>query len=149
MAKRGPNVFEGGGDFFCSNRGRRGGCGRTFSVLLADVLPRRQLRASTLSSFIQNVLRGLSRREAWREAGAPFTPRHARRVWQSIVERYDHIAETLCRLRPPPFCDHQEPLIQLFKHLLEVFPNNPIASFQLYFEQPFLENNLHGSFPRS
>ncbi len=132
---------SGGIDFYCSNRGRRGGCGHTYSVLLAKVLPRRQLYAPRLWLFISYLLRGLSRREAWRAAGVPFSLRHAYRVWRRILERRHEIAEALCRLRAPPPSEQREPILQLFEHLTGAFaPNDedPITAFQLHFQRPFL-----------
>ena len=47
---------------FCSNRGRRPGCGRTFSVLLSTVLYGFVVRTFTLFRFANSVLKGLTRR---------------------------------------------------------------------------------------
>ncbi len=41
---------------FCSNRGQRGGCGRTFSIFLAEVLPRHTVRAALLWKLLSQLL---------------------------------------------------------------------------------------------
>ena len=45
---------------FCSNRGRRGGCGRTFALVLAEVLPRHTVTAPLLWRWLVSWLAGLS-----------------------------------------------------------------------------------------
>src|SRR5205814_10572874 len=41
---------------FCSNRGRRGGCGGSFSIFLAEVLPRHTVRAMLLWKLLSQLL---------------------------------------------------------------------------------------------
>ena len=41
---------------FCSNRGQRGGCGGTFSIFLAEVLPRHTVRATLLWKLLSQLL---------------------------------------------------------------------------------------------
>src|ERR1017187_10691505 len=44
---------------FCSNRGQRGGCGRTFMLCLAEILPRHTLTASLVWQWLVKFLAGL------------------------------------------------------------------------------------------
>ena len=60
--------------FFCSNRHRRRGCGRTFSVLLSDVLKGFMVRAHTLWNYLKKVTGGMSRRAAWEQTRESFSP---------------------------------------------------------------------------
>jgi hypothetical protein len=57
---------------FCSNRGRRGGCGRTFSLVLADILPRHTMTASLLWRWLVEVMAGLSFKAAAEKLRLPF-----------------------------------------------------------------------------
>ena len=57
---------------FCSNRGRRGGCGRTFSLMLAEVLPRHTFTASLLWKWLAELLAGLSLKAATERLRLPF-----------------------------------------------------------------------------
>src|ERR1039458_5291384 len=56
---------------FCSNRGQRGGCGKTFSVFLADTLPRHTLTATFLWQWLIQKLAGLSAKAAAEKAKLP------------------------------------------------------------------------------
>ena len=70
-AERGSEVEVRGRRFFCSNRHRRPGCGRTFSVLLAAVVSRFVVRAVTLFRFVEFVVSGLTcHMPRWRAASA-------------------------------------------------------------------------------
>jgi hypothetical protein len=52
---------------YCSNRGLRGGCGRTFAFFLADILPRHTLTASLVWPWLVKLLAGLSLKAAAEE----------------------------------------------------------------------------------
>ena len=64
-AERGSGLVVRGRRIFCSNRGKRPGCGRTFSVKLGCVLSGFVVRTLTLWCFVQAVLGGLTLRAAW------------------------------------------------------------------------------------
>ena len=55
---------------FCSNRGQRGGCGGTFSIVLTEVLPRHTLTASLVWRGWWNCWPGFWSRPPWRTAPA-------------------------------------------------------------------------------
>jgi hypothetical protein len=126
----------------CSARRRRGavGCGRTFSLLRADVLDRRQVRAPQLFAFFSGMLRGLSRRAAWRALGLSVSLRHAYRLWQAFLNHQLRLRELLNRLGPPPASAVAEPALQVLEHLQRVFAAAPcpVAAFQLHFQEGFL-----------
>ena len=50
---------------FCSNRYRRPGCGRTFSVLLPERLRGFVVPTTILACYVASVIDGLSRKAAW------------------------------------------------------------------------------------
>ena len=126
----------------CSARRRRGevGCGKSFSILRADVLYRRQVSAPQLFAFFSGMLRGLSRRAAWQALGLIFSLRHAYRLWRAFLDHQLRIRELLCRLVPPPSNGVAEPARQLIEHLRSAFADAPcpIAAYQTRFQEGFL-----------
>jgi hypothetical protein len=129
-----------GGRFFCSNRYRRKGCGRTFSVLLADFMHRRIVPASTLWDFLKGVRGGLSRHAAWYKVGSPFSIQTGYRLWGEVKRQQPRIRAMLSRLKPPPETSSSEPIFQMLEHLRSIFPDThcPITAFHLRFQCSFL-----------
>lgn len=106
---------------FCSNRGQRPGCGRTFSVLLSTVIFGFVVRTLTLFRFASAVLSGLTRRCAWLGAAAgALSLSSGYRLWQRLVAAQSFLRARLCREAPAPACAAREPLAQLFAHLAAV-----------------------------
>lgn len=136
----GQEIVVRGWRFFCSNRYRRRGCGRTFSVLLADVLWGFVVRAATLWRFVQGVAGGLSRKAAWERAQTGFSLESGYRLWRRLQSAQSRIREMLCRERPPPQSSSDEPLFQLAAHLQCVFASDecPFAGFQTRFQTAVL-----------
>jgi hypothetical protein len=57
---------------FCSNRGQRGGCGRTFAFFLAEVLPRHTFTAVLLWQWLVKLLAALSLKAVAEKLRLPF-----------------------------------------------------------------------------
>ena len=125
---------------FCSNRGRRGGCGRTFSLLLADVLPRHTFTAAWVWPWLVELLAGLSLKAAAEKLRLPFALESVYRLRRKLRRRLDDLRARLCREQPPPTSPQSDPLLQTVEHLRAVFagPGCPPATFQLHFQEPFL-----------
>jgi hypothetical protein len=138
--QKGPERVVRGGRFFCSNRYRRKGCGRTFSVLLAGYMRCRMVPASTLWKFLGGVQRGQSRHAAWYRVGSPFSMQTGYRLWKAVKQQQSWIRTWLSRLRPPPKVDASEPVFHVIEHLRCAFEDAacPIAAFHLYFQRSFL-----------
>jgi hypothetical protein len=137
---QGSERIRRGWRIFCSDRGRRQGCGRTHSILLAQFAPRRLVTAEILFRFLQAIRRGLTRKAAWERLAAPWTLQTAYRLWQEFAQRQAPLRSLLCRQTPPPACLASNPLFQLVDHLASAFPKAacPIATFHLHFQQSFL-----------
>ena len=104
--------------FFCSNRGRKRGCGRTFSVLLASLLSRFIVTATTLSVFILAALAGLSIASAWLLAASHrFSRSTGFRLWRQLLRAQVHLRSHLSRRGPPPASQSRRPLAQLIEHM--------------------------------
>lgn len=125
---------------FCSNRGSRGGCGRTFSLLLADVLPRHTFTAGRVWSWLVELLAGLSLKAAAEKLRLPFALESVYRLRRKLRQRLDDWRSRLCREQPPPASTRTDPLLHSLEHLQAVFVGKgcPPAAFQLHFQQPFL-----------
>jgi len=125
---------------FCSNRGQRGGCGHTFSLILADVLPRHTFTASRVWPWLVELLAGLSVKAAAEKLRLPFTLEAVYRLRRKLDRQLDGWRTRLCREQPPPPSGQTDPLLHTVEHLRCVFADAvcPPATFQLCFQQPFL-----------
>ena len=139
-----PNATDGqtcrGQRVFCSNRGQRGGCGRTFAFFLADVLPRHTLTASWVWPWLVKLLAGLSLKTAAETLRLPFALETIYRLRRKLQRGLDAVRTRLCREQTPPGSAHADPLLQTVEHLQTVFPRSacPPVDFQLHFQHPFL-----------
>jgi hypothetical protein len=124
----------------CSNRGWRGGCGRTFFLVLADILPRHTLTASLVWRWLVEVLAGLSLKAAAEKLWLPFALETVYRLRRGLRRKLDGLRTRLAGRCGPPTVTHADPLRQTLTHLRMVFPwsHCPPAEFQLHFQRPFL-----------
>ena len=123
---------------FCSNRQARPGCGRTFSVWLADKIKRLSLTARALWQFLQAAVVG-GILAASRTLDCPLSDRTMQRVWKRFDRAQSKIRTALCGRcpppespAPPPANPAHQPAAQVLAHLQAAFPNVncPIAAFQ-------------------
>jgi hypothetical protein len=124
---------------FCSNRQRRRGCGRTFSVWVADKIRRLSLTTHTLWQFLQRAAAG-SIAAAIRAADCHLSDRTWQRIWKRFDQGQSTIRTALFGRCPPP--EPPAPLpaepsrrpaaAQVLAHLQAAFPdaNCPMAAFQ-------------------
>jgi hypothetical protein len=121
---------------FCSNRSRRRrGCGRTFSVRLADKIRRLSLSARTLWAFLQRAVGGTIA-DAIRNTDCPRSDRTFRRIWKRFDLGQSAIRTALSSRGPPPELP-AEPFTRpaaahVLAHLRATFPHDdcPVAAFQ-------------------
>ena len=127
--------------FFCSNRYRKNGCGHTFSVMLASVVRRFSVRATTLWQLLQVVADGFNINAGWQRVRTGFSVQTGYRLWRRFERSQTHIRTLLCRIEPPPDSDSQQPLIQLIQHFKAAFAIDscPLEGFQIRFQQSFLQ----------
>lgn len=132
-SEQGSAVVVRGRRVFCSNRGQRPGCGRTFSVLLSAVLHGFVVRTLTLFRFANAVLKGLTRRAAWLSTLSRVLSRSsAYRLWQRLHEAQSALRTRLCGEAPAPACGAREPLAQLFAHMGAVVGATAIDLLEAY-----------------
>lgn len=125
---------------FCSNRGRRGGCGRTFAIFFADVLPRHSVPAGLLARLCVALLTGPALKSAAEALRTPFALETFYRLLRRLRRRLDRVRASLCRRQPPPPSSHTDPLLHTVEHLRALFGGGTdvVAGFQLGFQQPLL-----------
>jgi hypothetical protein len=125
---------------FCSNRGQRGGCGRTFSIVPAEVLPRHTITASMAWRWLVQLLAGLSLKSAVESLRLPLALETFYRLRRALRRKLDLIRPRLFEQQAPPVSSQSDPLLQTVEHLQAVFPGAEcaLAAFQLRFQHPFL-----------
>ena len=123
---------------FCSNRNARPGCGRTFSVWLADKIRRLSLTAGALWRFLQLAVAG-SMLAASRAFDGWLSVRTWQRIWKRFHQGQSKIRTALCERCPPPELPPRSPTnptrlpaAQVLAHLQAACPDAhcPIAAFQ-------------------
>lgn len=141
-AERSSEEVVRGRRIFCSNRGQRSGCGRTFSVLLGSVLSGFVVRTLTLLCFARAVLSGLTRRAAWLlEAQGALSLSSGYRLWRRLDQAQATLRGRLWRMAPPPDSAKREPLAQLLAHLVLVVGQSeadPFSALQIRLQQGVL-----------
>jgi hypothetical protein len=125
---------------FCSNRGQRGGCGRTFSVFLAPVLPRHSVTALWLWPLLKRLLAGGSIKASVESLKLPFKLETLYHLLQRLRARLPDLRGRLCRQQPAPESSQSDPLLQTVEHLQSVFAQMACAlsGFQLRFQEAVL-----------
>jgi hypothetical protein len=125
---------------FCSDRGQRGGCGRTFSVFLARSLPRHTVSAPLLWPLLVQLLTGRSIKACAEALRLPFALETIYHLLQRLRRRLDVIRSWLCRRQPAPASQQSAPLGQTVEHLQTVFAQAdcPLADYQTQFSAAFL-----------
>jgi hypothetical protein len=121
---------------FCSNRHRRQGCGRTFSVWLADKIRRLSITTRTLWTFLQHAIGGTIA-AAIHATKCPRSDRTFRRIWMRFDRAQSAIRTALLGRGPPPefsaVSTRRPPAAHVLAHLQTTFPHDdgPIAAFQM------------------
>jgi len=125
---------------FCSNRKKRCGCGRTFSLLASNVIKHFMISAHTLWRFLEKFKDGLSIADAFRKSGSNMRISSAYRLFNRFRFNQPGIRSFLSRISPPPQLQQvKDPLIQTIVHLGAAFNVFPVAAFQHAFQAPFLQ----------
>ena len=125
---------------FCSNRGRRGGCGRSFAIFFTRVLPRHSLDAALWSGLMQALVAGSAIKSAWENLRTGFSLESAYGLVRRTRGRLAWLRPLCCRFAPPPPSAHTDPLPQTIAHLRLVLngATDLAAAFQGRFQQPLL-----------
>lgn len=102
----------------CSRRGRRPGCGRTWSILLAERMRGFIVTTKTLVLFAMAVVGGASRKAAWEQCvGGAMSLRSGYRLWVRLHRAQAALRAPLWRVSPPPPSESRHPLEQFLAHV--------------------------------
>lgn len=125
---------------WCSNRGRRGGCGRTMRIVFARVLPRHSVNATMLSELLKRLCAGGSIQSAWEQCRLPMHLQSVYHLVQRFRERLAAVRSALLSRCPPPDSVHADPLRQTAEHLRCAFAQSecPVEAFQYAFQTPIM-----------
>jgi hypothetical protein len=124
---------------FCSNRHQRRGCGRTFSVWLANKIRRLSLSTRTLWRFLQLAVVGsiaAAIRATIQATNCHRSDRTFQRIWKRFDRGQSRIRTALLGRGPPPELPagptRRPAAAQVLAHLQATFPHAdcPIAAFQ-------------------
>jgi hypothetical protein len=139
-AEAGSERVVRGRRLLCSNRRRRTGCGRTWSVRIASVIAGFCVRTAALSHLLSAVVRGASLKAAWTTRPPGLSMRSGYRLWRRLRAAQSHLRTVLCSACPPPPCSDARPLAQLLMHLQHALGTAScvFASFQLTFQRHLL-----------
>jgi hypothetical protein len=121
---------------WCSNRGQRGGCGRSFSIFLAQVLPRHTVMAPWLWKLLCRLLAGGSAKAAVEALAPPFALETLYHLLQRLRRRLPDLRSRLCREQKAPESSQSDPLLQTVEHFQSLFAQASCAleAFQQRFQ---------------
>ncbi len=128
--------------FFCNNRKKRRGCGRTFSLSISYVLKYLQTSTNCLWKFLNSIINGKPKNTVFKESHFPFSIGCGNH-WLNQLKKYQYkIRNLLLKKSLPPETKTRNPLIQLLQHIKTAFSAEkcPLAAYQEYFQTPFLRD---------
>ena len=125
---------------FCSDRGQRGGCGKTFPLFLAGVLPRHTFTAGLLWTLLLKLLAGATIKAAAETLCLPFSLEAVYGIVRRCRRRLDLLRSCLCREHPAPASGRTDPLLHTLEHLQQAFPQETcaLAAYQWHFQEALL-----------
>ena len=125
---------------FCSNRKQATGCGRTFSVWMADKIKRLLLTADALWAFLKQVVVTGNKFQAFRNLKSGLSDSAPYRIWKRFREAQSAIRTALGRLCKPPEVAAEQPAEHTLAHLEAAFADQPcpITAFQVRLQTFFM-----------
>lgn len=125
---------------FCSDRGQRGGCGKTFPLFLADVLPRHTFNAARLWALLRQLLAGATIKAAAESLRLPFSLEAVYGIVRRCRRRLDVVRSRLSREQPAPVSGQTDPFLQTLEHLQHTFAREAcaLAAYQRHFQGAWL-----------
>jgi hypothetical protein len=125
---------------FCSDRGQRGGCGQTFPLFLADVLPRHTFNAARLGALLLKLLAGATIKAAAETLRLPFSLEAVYGIVRRCRRRLEVVRSCLAREHPAPVSGQTDPFLQTLEHLRQTFARHACAltAYQAHFQGAWL-----------
>ena len=131
--KRGHRIF-------CSNRDKKQGCGKTFSIMNSGFIKNCMISATSIWKFLNKIKNGRSLANAFRQSGSDMKESSIYRIFREFKRKQSRIRTFLTQIKDPPEITHtNNPAIQTICHLASVFEDNacPISQFQYDFQTSF------------
>lgn len=125
---------------FCSDRGRRGGCGKTFPLFFAAILPRHTFTAPLLWALLRLLLGGATIKAAAELLALPFSLEAVYGIVRRCRRRQEVVRSFLWRVQPAPVSRQTDPLLQTLEHVQHALAPDPggPAAYQWHFQRSFL-----------
>lgn len=130
--KRGHRIF-------CSNRNRKSGCGKTFSLLKTLFIRQFMISARVLSAFLDYLCQGLYPAKAGRISASQMSKTSVYRIYHRFRHSQNRIRTLLNQVKDPPdLPGTNDPVVQTILHLKSVFSGCFVSQFQRFFQVSFL-----------
>jgi hypothetical protein len=113
---------------FCSNRYRAAGCGRTFSVWIANKIKQLFLSADDLWKFLNGAAHSGNKQQAFRELKSGLSDSAAYHIWRRFLNAQAAIRTALAALCEPPQIDSDCPAKLTLAHLQKAFQEHPLVA---------------------
>ena len=130
---------------FCTNRGNASGCGRTFSVWIAEKVKRLFLDAQSLWQFLEQAATTGNKFQALESLACSLSDSASYRIWKRFLHAQVAIRSALADVCPPPKRPREDGCRSAAQatlaHLKEAFKDsalNPIAAYQAQTQSFFL-----------
>ena len=125
---------------FCSNRNRMVGCGRTFSIWMADKVKRLFLCADSLWEFLTQAVTN-NKMAAFRSLHSGLSDSAPYRIWKRFSLAQPAIRTALARICEPPHIESHSAAQLTLAHLQKAFEQqalSPITAFAVTFQKFFI-----------
>ena len=135
------NNINRGRRFFCSNRNKRNGCGKTFSLLKSNIIKGFIITTNAMWQYLNSLASGENKKEAFKSTKIIHSNSACYRLLNRFKLKQHHIRMLLTRLsKPPELKKTPHPILQTIIHLKETFEKAdcPITAFQYAFQTSFL-----------
>jgi len=126
---------------YCSNRGNRNGCGKTFSITLHTRFKKYIITTDILWQYLKQMAKGLNIFQALHSIESIFKTSTVYRLIRMIILNQPTIRTLLLNKHfPPKQTKTSNPLLETIHHLQSSFSNHsdPISAFQIHFQTPFI-----------
>jgi hypothetical protein len=125
--------FIRGRRFFCSNRNKKTGCGRTVNIFKSFIIKSFTFTANTICNFLNNIINGFSIFQAFNILNVPFSSSTPYRLFSRFRQKQSELRSLLSRFNSPPFnSNYINPVFLTIQHLMNTFNNCecPVSAFQ-------------------
>lgn len=128
---------------FCRNRGRANGCGRTFSIWIAERIKRLSINADSLLRFLSQAIATGNKLQAFRAIDTKMSDSTPYRIWKRFQNAQHSIRTALSTICSPPSSSASQPAALSIAHLKRAFCDaaqnvSGIAAFQVALQRFFI-----------